>query len=364
MASLDPTTLGLALLAFVVALYALAARDQKTPYITTSVYLTAILVLVGVALSVVAKLLTARAVRWAGSVDIASWAFVSLAIIHALWNIARARNRRLHFRDDHPIKNEQIVRSVKSVWRRLFPPSQYDFNPMASNSQLLDCIRKALPESAESASVVDSPDHLKTGSTSIAYKVGTLDDADQVLIKLVTCFLAQKYSVQYATCTRHPFVFLQKLKQEIGKSDAINWVEVKGNIVAVDAYTPHFGFTDSIHDYATKAMKDEGIKWVRARASYASLHTAAAQAYNKLKRGAKVRVPALIIYDGPYALVDLESPEQYRVFIRHVLPSERLWGGMLTVVVEFGIADQDLAVLRGYADVFFDLTQVSLKQAP
>jgi len=360
MPSLDPTTLGLALLAFVVALYALVARDQKTPYITTSVYLSAILVLIAVPLSVAAKLLQAKSVSWSGDVDLAAWIFILLAIVHVLLNIIGARNRRLHFRDDNPLKHEGAVRWIKRTWRNFRRPSQYHNDPLEFDADLLECIHKALPQLQANSADVPTTGSLKKSTVSVAYRVQALDDADQFLIKLVTCFLARNFFVQYATCTRHPSDFLHKLKTAMN-STSIQWAATKGHIVAVDAYTPHFGFADSVHASATKQMKDDGIEWVTARASYASLHSAAARAFNIIKKKAKkagidIRQPALVIYDGPYALVDLESVEQYRVFIRHVLPSERLWGGMMTIVVEFCIADQDFALLRGYADVSSDST--------
>src|SRR5439155_19035451 len=111
-------------------------------------------------------------------------------------------------------------------------------------------------------------------------------------------------------------------------------------IVAVDAYSPHFGFTDSIHDEMTKKVRADGIECITAKASFAGLHTAAARAFNLTKQrvvlqdGTTIRPPTLVIYDGPHALVELESREQYRIFIRHLVPSERLWGGMFTFVVE------------------------------
>jgi len=56
-----------------------------------------------------------------------------------------------------------------------------------------------------------------------------------------------------------------------------------------------------------------------------------------------VRKPTLTIYEGTNALVELESTEQYRIFIRHLLPSERLWGGMFTFVIESVISELDLS---------------------
>jgi hypothetical protein len=69
----------------------------------------------------------------------------------------------------------------------------------------------------------------------------------------------------------------------------------------------------------------------------------------------------LVLYEGCTALIDLESNEQYRIFVRHVLPSERLWGGMFTVFVEPDIADENRAVLEGGADIFVQAPERSNK---
>lgn len=82
------------------------------------------------------------------------------------------------------------------------------------------------------------------------------------------------------------------------------------------------------------------------------VHTATAKAFNRLKSksGSDVRLQTLIIYECCRALVDLESVEQYRIFLRHVLTSERMWGGMVTLFVEPETDPTSLALIGAYAD--------------
>jgi len=133
-------------------------------------------------------------------------------------------------------------------------------------------------------------------------------------------------------------------------------------ITAIDAYTPHFGFTDSIHGQASARIDELGVEVIRSAPSYAGMHTAAAKAFNaamkrsKKTRGIALRPPTLVIYEGARELVDIESEEQYRLFLRHVMPSEQLWGGMLTLFVEFNPSDEDADILRSYADVYANCT--------
>ena len=41
-----------------------------------------------------------------------------------------------------------------------------------------------------------------------------------------------------------------------------------------------------------------------------------------------------------------------RIFLRHVIPSERIWGGMFTVFLEFGLSNETVALLRSQVDIF------------
>ena len=97
---------------------------------------------------------------------------------------------------------------------------------------------------------------------------------------------------------------------------------------------------------------------VHSSTTYAGIHSASSVAFNKLKKIAKAstaRPATLVIYECPYALVDVESPEQYRVFLRHVLPSERMWGGMMTVFLETAIEQDELNLLKSYLDIYAEL---------
>jgi len=118
-------------------------------------------------------------------------------------------------------------------------------------------------------------------------------------------------------------------------------------------YTPHFGFTDSIHAVKTAEVEREGVAYVPSPESYAGVHTATAKAFNKLKSKSanpKVRQKTLLIYEGCRSLVDLESVEQYRLFLRHVMTSERMWGGMVTLFVEPETDPVSLDLIRAYSD--------------
>ena len=192
--------------------------------------------------------------------------------------------------------------------------------------------------------------------------VSSLIRADEVLVDLASRFVSAGCWVQYVTCGRHPVEYILRPKQSLGDK----WEHAARRIVVVDGYTPHFGFTDTIHAELKKRIIKEGILgYVSSPPSYAGIHTGAAQAFNIIKKesGSELREPTLVIYEELYALVDLESVEQYRIFARHVLPSERLWGGMFTLFVESAVEDQNLALLKLYADLLLDSRSSSQAEA-
>ena len=91
--------------------------------------------------------------------------------------------------------------------------------------------------------------------------------------------------------------------------------------------------------------------------TYAGMHTASSRAFNVIQKqvGHKHRRPTLVIYEDAYALSDLESPDQYRIFVRHVMPSERMWHAMFTVFLEAAPPPYDWSVLQAYASMRLDL---------
>jgi hypothetical protein len=364
--SIDVPTGGLALLAFVMALYVLAAREQKTPYITNSVYSTAFIVLVAIFCSTIGKVLQSIDPDAAVIFEASGLLIFVLAILNVLHKVWHVRNRKLYFRDDRLLKSLRLFRRIKHYCRKMRSKPSYEHDPIGFSDTLLKAISACnhIPSDRfETAVTKKSKQSEIVLSLSAGYRVLKLAQADDVLAELAICFLEQKCWVQYTSCARHPIEFVLHL-QKTWEAKNFNpaWRSVASRIVAADVYSPHFGFTDSIHDEVTDRMTDLGVDCITAKASYAGLHSAAAKAFNRIKTGVKrqsepaLRLPTLVIYECPYAIVDLESVEQYRIFIRHLLPSERLWGGMFTIVLESGIRDDELLLLKSYTDLFMDLS--------
>jgi hypothetical protein len=355
---------GLALLAFVIAFYVLLARERKIPYITNFVFPPAALFILATLFGLVSQLLQPPGPQTANpgaslilrirvtGVAIASFlaiTFLSLGMVVTLLHIWRLHNRQVHFRDDHWLKNTRFLRWLRSQWRRLASKATYEHSP-------IDVEAKEVLEALTLAGFTEVPGDLVDLRT-IAICKEPLAATDPKIARLCRELISRDWQVQYTTCIRHPQEFMQVLKAAFqGK-----WTEAVQNVIVVDAYSPHFGFTDSIHEVKTLQLKRDRINVISARDSYAGVHTANARAFNILKRlncADRPRKPALLLYEGANALSDLESTEQYRIFARHVLTSERMWGGMLTLFVEPTIGSPELDLLRTYSDFMLPRLEV------
>lgn len=357
-------TVALAVLAFIVAFYALIARERKTPYLTNRIYAATFAVLLGVLLESCSTFGSGRvkaALHWTAV------ATLLIAIAWTTWSIFVVHNRHVHLRSDRALLNMRLVRVTKQLYRSIWP-ARYEHNPQLPTTALKNALAgigspltQALPDAFQSAK----------GITDINFSVlatlhaASVTESDKLIAKLAAAFLDTEHPVQFISCIRHPIEFVSQLKKAY-QADGKDWTAVAGRLVVVDAFTPHYGFTDSIHDYLKgKLTRDFNVKYLRSPESYAGLHSAASKAFNLIKGAlGSPRRYALVIYEGPHALVDLESREQYRIFVRHVFPSETVWGGFLTVFVEFEIDDDDLALLKMYSDIFIDEALNTAADAP
>jgi hypothetical protein len=364
-------TSSLAVLAFVIAFYALMARERKTPYITKFIYAPAITIFASVLLILISQAFQAQKLGFVATFigippgtpgpgqaasarppslvgpplwfEIAATIVFYLGTFWILINIWRLHCRDVYFRDEVRYKDFALVRYFRYRHIRSLPKPSYEYEPLSVDTQQ---IKRAM-ESSNFCQPV-----LATRISFVATCGVPIALSDPKILSLTLHLLQAGWFVQFATCFRHPFDFIEQLRMLSGDQ----WQTLAGRIVVVDAYTPHFGFSDSVHIVRRDQIKKWGTHFVRGARSYAGIHSATAKAFNKLKKESdgKLRKPTLTIFEGCSALVDLESPEQYRTFLRHVVPSERMWGGMLTLFVEPAISEQDSSLMRAYADVFWD----------
>jgi hypothetical protein len=348
-------TSAFALLAFLLAFYALLARERKTPYITTFIYPIASLVTVSIFIASISSLIPASFPRAKTVSEGVAATLLCIALTTVVYNVWRLHNRHVHFRDDHLIRNTSVVRYAKHLLRRLRRKPSYEHTPPKLTE---DALRILLSDTNPNDIILAGvrrdfktvPQHRWATSLSISICQRRLSQTDEFLVAIIADLLDKDCYVQYTTCIRHPFELIDSL----ASAKVLENQAHARRVAVIDAYTPHFGFTDSVHLERTAEITGKGVIAVTSRPSYAGVHTATARAFNKLKdeSGGQVRNPTLVVYEGCSALIDLESPEQYRIFLRHVLPSEHAWGGMVTVFVEPTASDVDSLLLQTYSDIY------------
>ena len=343
-----------ALLAFLIGLYTLVGRERKSPYLINSVFF---VFLVSV-FSAVFGVLSALVSDLRSHLLDGATALLLFAFLLTCWRVYKLYVRFAYFVDRVSLKDLGLWRWMKNLRRKIKTETPYELKTDSIDAGLFDEILNILAEfSSKSCRCRERP-HL--GKNSLTLALEHQGQATDVLVRLAAAFLEKGNLVQYLTASRHPIEFVGHLVGHL--KDKFNLEESSlrefaQRVVVVDAFTPHFGFTDSIHRVKTEEIEGMGISCLRSSASYAGMHTAASRAFNLVKSRAEsdVRKPALVIYEDTRALADLESPEQYRIFIRHVLPSERMWDGMFTVFTEVAPPEDDWKMLSGYSSVNLDM---------
>jgi hypothetical protein len=337
------------LIAFHIGLFTLVGRERKSPYIINFVYPIFMLCL---AVAITA-LLTVLLPGWLGQpVLLLSAGLLVVAFGFSALRVYRIAVRSVYFVDSIHLKHLPGIRHWRRKRALTNPRPNYAHDTFPISAELKAEIVKILSGAADN----DFENREELEPHALALAVQHQGQGNKLLAQLAEAFLKEGCSVQYLTASRHPIEFVDYLKRYL-EERGLTWAEYTKRIVVIDAYSPHFAFLDSIYPKKDIALESLDITRVPSKMTYAGMHTASSKAFNVIKEqmAHRERRPTLVIYEDSYALTDLESPEQYRVFVRHVMPSERMWGGMFTVFLESAMPDADWRVLQGYASMRLDL---------
>ena len=353
---------GVTLLAFVMAFYALIARERKTPYMVYNVYSITFIILWALAFAITSSVFD---VQW---LKYFSVAILGVGTVYVYFRVWTEQNRHLYFRNDHLFRNLSIPRLY--IWTKYLVQKKpkYEHNAKEFPPALFESLKSlSVFGNGQIEEMLKHHEGIVDMSFSAAFEIPSLIQTDSILTRVAAAFLEHECYVQYTCCSRHPTEFLSQLKHfwQTQSHENLTWKAISQRVVLVDAYTRHFGFTDSIYPKRKRQFAADCLNIVDSKATFAGVHTAIAQAFNCIKRvdADGLRTPTLVIYDGCHALADVESEEQYRIFLRHVVPSERLFGGMFTIFAETSIKESDEVVLRSTVDVFVKVAANELQTA-
>ncbi|WP_316218968.1 MULTISPECIES: hypothetical protein [unclassified Bradyrhizobium] len=338
------------LIAFHIGLYTLIGRERKSPYVINALFPVFLLCLFVATLALCSLLLPAYASDW---VLLASLAFLTLAFTMSILVVYRTAIRFMYFVDSVGFRHLPGVRHLRRRRTLNNPKPTFSHSPMSIDAELRSEIVQIIVE----VTGLEMDEGAKDVSLdSIALQIVEQRKANDILARLCIAFLKKSFCVQYLTASRHPIEFVKFLRET--QSDDNVWRGWAKNLIVIDAYSPHFAFIDSIYTKKDRELASMDVERVTSKMTYAGIHSASSEAFNlfKMAPNDNVRRPTLVVYEGAYALTDLESAEQYRIFVRHVLPSEKLWGGMLTVFLEGHQNPVDWELLRAYASIAVKVT--------
>ena len=338
------------LMAFLIGFYTLIGRERKSPYLINSFFCIALPTVLAAAIAVVSIPLHLVQTQ----LLLVASVLLLVALLQTFWRVYKIYARFVYFVDRISIKDVPAWRRLKNFWRSTRPQGTYEHNPVPIDENLALKIKLLLKEFVADSGLYE--ERLNIDHNSLTVALDNHGESTHLLVQLMTLFLEQGHTVQYLAASRHPSELINALHSQIDNIPNIQWQDKARQIVVVDAFTPHFGFTDSILDARTRQTKSSGVKCLNSSVSYAGLHTASSRAFNVIKARAnsEVRGPTLVVYEDTHSLSDLESHEQYRIFVRHVIPSERMWDGMFTVFVEISPEKRDWDVLRAYGGLCID----------
>ncbi len=341
------------LVAFHIGLYTLIGRERKSPYIITSTFpiFLACLLIAAVALSS-----TLVPDAWRDAVIRIAAGALAVTFLTSFLIVYRLAIRSVYFVDSVHIKHLPYIRGLRRFLAQM-RNRPYTHQSVPISDELKEEILSILKR-VGGVVTPESSDGLDPQSLAVA--VTHQGQGNQLLAELAMAFFKQDFTVQYLTASRHPVEFIRYLRRFVDEKNG-KWHEQNGKIVVIDAYSPHFAFTDSIYPKKDAEVQSFGVERVVSKMTYAGMHSASSRAFNVIQKqaGHKQRRPTLVIYEDAYALSDLESPEQYRIFVRHVMPSERMWDGMFTVFLEAAPQPYDWSVLQAYASMRLDLRSAS-----
>jgi len=329
------------LVAFHIGLYTLVGRERKSPFVINDVFPVFLLCLL-VAIATTAAFFLPD--DWAPlGLRIATALFLA-ALVVSFVVVYRTTIRFIYFVDRINLTHLPLIRPLKRLKSLVSQQPSYAHNALPVDDDLLRTILSILSK--------HNPDFSKKSPLDVLFSIGIqverLNVSTEILVELSAAFLRSGNFVQYITVANHPVDFIEQLKAAMDK----DWVESAANVIAIDAYSSHFAFIDSIYAKKDREFARTGARLIKSKRTYAGIHSASSAAFKKFKRsGNENRRPTLVIYEFTSALTDLESVEQFRIFLRHVIPSEKLWGGMLTVFVDSGLGANEWRLIQTYVDV-------------
>lgn len=334
--------------AFVGALWAVYLKDTRlransdnvlvalVVFVIATIFLVVAVIASQLAFSGVDETETSDLARFVGFISLEVFLIGFLTLLSTVF--LQTYNQLYNLRTRKFIKYFKPIRLLRQVLRP-HKPYEFQMEPRQLNRDNFK-FAEHFKQEKELAS-------LRKGASVLIYGKITERVIEDVLLLLLERMRSDE-TANYVVANRHPvdiWGILEKRDVEKHRKD----------LVFIDGFSPSFGFFDDTHEQSARLLRERGVACITAK-TFAGLHSATNRAFNVIKQNEhkeqrrSVRRPTIMIYDHVSALCDLESFEQFRVYWRHVIPSERSYG-MLTIIVEDKLAgDEVLDPLKQLVD--------------
>lgn len=324
--------MSLATSAFVTALYTLFSKDNRLRAHSDNVLVSLIVFLISNIFVIVSFIILPFYSRVAYGLAFGSIIFYLIGFgILFYWVFLKSYNQIYNLRTN---KIWKYFKPIKSLTDFITPYRHYELKFVARKLKS-DSFGVFKPHLSD-----EDIKKLANGSSILLTGIPT-EKSMCLALELMKERLDADETANYVCADRHPLQIWEFMKQKYPISE-----EKRKDLVFVDAYSPSYAFTDDIQAENDRKLKDEeGIQCLRAK-TFAGLHTAVTKAFKRIKsheskKGRGKRRPMLAVYAYTSALCEFESIEQFRIFWRHVIPSEISYG-MITLIIEDDYAGEEI----------------------
>ena len=170
------------------------------------------------------------------------------------------------------------------------------------------------------------------GSILILYDTGV--DYTDLIAEYIQEVVENEETVDYVAVARHPLEVIQKISKKVSDKDIS---KIARKLSIIDCFSPHYSFDDKILKFSREEWEEKGFVFYKAD-SFASIHTAANSSWYRFREQCKsednrFRIPHRTVFHMLSSLIRLSSEEQFFLYLRHVLASEKAYG-MITLLIE------------------------------
>lgn len=176
-------------------------------------------------------------------------------------------------------------------------------------------------------------ENVNNGGAILLQYDSTFDCVDFIVDYIIET-INNEETVDYISTLKQPLEIPQKISGKIADKDL---TKITKKLSIIDCFSPYYAFDDKILKIGKEECKEKGFKFYESD-SFAAIHTATNDSWYRFREQCKAeensfRVPHRTIFNTLSSLIRFSSEEQFFLYLRHVLSSEKAYG-MITLLIE------------------------------